>query len=79
MAHRRISGPGLCGVSVYGLPVEASLEVLTLRADREFAICVEAKLQPYYVRPYAPTCTKTVQVRDLSDHYPVIGRFEYAD
>jgi len=60
-------------------PLHASLEAVALRADKEFAICFEAKLQPYYVGPYAPTCTKTVQVRDLSDHYPVIGRFEYAD
>lgn len=29
--------------------------------------------------PWDFSCTKTAQVRDLSDHYPVIGRFEYAD
>jgi endonuclease/exonuclease/phosphatase family metal-dependent hydrolase len=60
-------------------PTDASLEALALRAEREFAICVEAKLQPYYVGPYTHTCTKTRRVRDLSDHYPVIGRFEYTD
>lgn len=60
-------------------PLEASLEAFALKADREFAICSEANLQPFYVGPYAPTCTKTLHVRDFSDHYPVIGRFEYAD
>jgi hypothetical protein len=60
-------------------PTTATLQALTVRADKEFAICFEAPLQPFYVGPYASTCTKTMRVRDLSDHYPVIGRFEYAD
>jgi endonuclease/exonuclease/phosphatase family metal-dependent hydrolase len=65
--------------SVHQRPTEASLEALALKPTREFAICVAAPLQPYYVGPYAPTCTKTQRVRDLSDHYPVIGRFEYGE
>jgi endonuclease/exonuclease/phosphatase family metal-dependent hydrolase len=60
-------------------PVAAELEVMTLREEREFAICVGARLRPYYVSPFAAACTKTLHVRDLSDHYPVIGRFKYAD
>ena len=60
-------------------PVKAELEVIALRAEREFAICVEAGLRPFYVSPLASTCAKTRHVRDLSDHYPVIGRFVYAD
>jgi endonuclease/exonuclease/phosphatase family metal-dependent hydrolase len=63
--------------AVHQQPREASMETVALRTEREFAICYEAKLQPYYVAPDAPTCTRTVYVRDLSDHYPVIGRFEY--
>jgi endonuclease/exonuclease/phosphatase family metal-dependent hydrolase len=58
-------------------PIKAALEVIALRTEREFAICVEARLRPFYVRPTASGCTKTLHVRDLSDHYPVIGRFEY--
>lgn len=65
--------------TVHQRPTEAVLEALGLKTEREFAICVAAPLQPYYVGPYAPSCTTTLRVRDLSDHYPVIGRFEYAD
>jgi len=64
--------------SVHQRPTKASLEALALKPTGEFAICVAAPLQPYYVGPYASTCTKILRVRDLSDHYPVIGRFEYA-
>jgi endonuclease/exonuclease/phosphatase family metal-dependent hydrolase len=60
-------------------PIKAELEAITLRPEREFAICVAARLRPFYVGPYASSCAKTLRVRDLSDHYPVIGRFEYAD
>jgi hypothetical protein len=60
-------------------PIKAELEALALRAEREFAICFEARLRPFYVGPYAAACTETRHVRDLSDHYPVIGRFEYAE
>ena len=60
-------------------PVKAELEVMPLRAEREFAICIGARLRPFHVSPVAPACAKTLHVRDLSDHYPVIGRFEYAD
>jgi endonuclease/exonuclease/phosphatase family metal-dependent hydrolase len=60
-------------------PVRAELEILPLRAEREFAICVGARLQPFHVSPVSAACAKTQLVRDLSDHYPVIGRFEYAD
>jgi len=58
-------------------PERATVEVLALKAEGEFAICVEAPLQPFYVRPDASTCTRTRRVRDLSDHYPVIGRFTF--
>jgi hypothetical protein len=64
---------------VHQRPVRAELEVRALRAEREFAICVQAGLRPLYVSPYASACAKALHVRDLSDHYPVIGRFEYAD
>lgn len=60
-------------------PLEASTEILALKTEQEFAICLDAGPRPYHVGPYAPACAKTVRVRDLSDHYPVIGRFEYAD
>jgi endonuclease/exonuclease/phosphatase family metal-dependent hydrolase len=60
-------------------PSKAELEAVALRAEREFAICFAARLRPFYVGPYAAACRKTLHVRDLSDHYPVIGRFEYAD
>jgi endonuclease/exonuclease/phosphatase family metal-dependent hydrolase len=60
-------------------PINAELEAIALRAEREFAICVQAGWRPFYVSPYASACTKTQHVRDLSDHYPVIGRFEYTN
>jgi len=60
-------------------PLKAELEALALRAEREFAICFEARLRPFYVGPYASACKKTLHVRDFSDHYPVIGRFAYVD
>jgi len=65
--------------NVHQQPIKAELEAIALRTEREFAICVEAWLRPFYVGPYASACRKTVHVRDLSDHYPVIGRFEYAN
>lgn len=64
--------------AIHQQPVEASMEVVALRTEREFAICTQARWRPYYVSPDAPSCTRTLHVRDLSDHYPVIGRFEYA-
>jgi endonuclease/exonuclease/phosphatase family metal-dependent hydrolase len=60
-------------------PTSAVLEAIGLKTTQAFAICIAAPLQPFYVGPYAPTCTRTLRVHDLSDHYPVIGRFEYAD
>jgi endonuclease/exonuclease/phosphatase family metal-dependent hydrolase len=60
-------------------PVTAELEVITLREEREFAICAGVRLRPFRVSPSAPACRKTRHVRDLSDHYPVVGRFAYAD
>ena len=60
-------------------PIKAELEALALRAEREFAICFEARLRPFPVGPYAAACRKSLHVRDLSDHYPVIGRFDYAN
>jgi len=60
-------------------PTKSELHVVALRPEREFAICVEARLRPFYVAPYATACRKTRHVRDLSDHYPVIGRFDYAN
>lgn len=60
-------------------PVRAELEVMLLRAEREFPMCVRARLRPFHVSPVVPACAKTQHGRDLSDHYPVIGRFEYAD
>jgi endonuclease/exonuclease/phosphatase family metal-dependent hydrolase len=60
-------------------PTRAELEAFALRAEREFAICLEAGLRPFYVGPYDTACRKTLHVRDLSDHYPVIGRFEFND
>jgi endonuclease/exonuclease/phosphatase family metal-dependent hydrolase len=63
----------------YQRPMSAELEVIALREEQEFAICVEARLRPFHVSPLDPACTKTKHVRDLSDHYPVIGRFAYAN
>jgi len=60
-------------------PIKAELEALALRAEREFAICFKARLRPFPVGPYAAACRKSLHVRDLSDHYPVIGRFDYAN
>jgi len=60
-------------------PIKAELEAMPPRAEQEFVICLEARLRPFYVGPSAAACTKTLGVRDLSDNYPVIGRFEYAD
>jgi endonuclease/exonuclease/phosphatase family metal-dependent hydrolase len=60
-------------------PIKAELEAVALRTEREFAICADARLRPFYVPPNASGCTRTKHVRDLSDHYPVVGRFEYAE
>jgi hypothetical protein len=64
--------------AVHQQPTEASMEAIALKTDREFAICDRAMLLPFYVSPWSSICTRTVYVRDLSDHYPVIGRFTYS-
>jgi endonuclease/exonuclease/phosphatase family metal-dependent hydrolase len=58
-------------------PIAAELEVIRLQVEQPFPICVAAGLRPFFVSPFAAACTQTRQVQDLSDHYPVIGRFEY--
>jgi endonuclease/exonuclease/phosphatase family metal-dependent hydrolase len=63
--------------AVHQQPNEASMEAVALKTDGEFAICDKAMLQPFYVSPRSSTCTRTLRVRDLSDHYPVIARFAY--
>jgi endonuclease/exonuclease/phosphatase family metal-dependent hydrolase len=65
--------------TAHQLPTHATLEIAGLKADAPFDICMAAPLQPFYVGPYARTCTQTLRIRDLSDHYPVIGRFEYKE
>jgi endonuclease/exonuclease/phosphatase family metal-dependent hydrolase len=64
---------------VHQRPIRAELEAFALREEAEFAVCVAAGLRPFYVSPHAPACKAIRHVRDLSDHYPVIGRFEFAD
>lgn len=58
-------------------PHAASMEAIALKTDREFAICGQARFRPFYVSPWSSSCARTAWVRDLSDHYPVIGRFAY--
>jgi hypothetical protein len=65
--------------TVHQRPTHATLEALGLKPANAFAICAAAPLQPFYVGPSAATCTKTLNIKDFSDHYPVIGRFEYAN
>jgi endonuclease/exonuclease/phosphatase family metal-dependent hydrolase len=65
--------------TVHQRPTHAALEAMGLKPASAFAICGAAPLQPYYVGPYASTCAKTLHIGDFSDHYPVIGRFEYAE
>ncbi len=58
-------------------PVESSIQAIALRTAKEFKACMKARLQPYDVYPDSQWCKKTASLTDLSDHYPVLGRFKY--
>jgi len=58
-------------------PIESSLQSIVLHAAKPFKACMEAKLQFDYVYPASSWCNKTTPLVDLSDHYPVLGKFKY--
>jgi len=57
-------------------PLRSTYQILRPKA-RPFPACMSAKVQPHHVEPFSPFCKKTKSVRDLSDHYPVLGSFFY--
>jgi len=63
--------------AIHQPPDTAAMEIIALKTEQEFAICAQARFRPFYVSPRSSSCARTVWVRDLSDHYPVIGRFAY--
>ncbi len=61
----------------YLTPVESSMQSIVLQTTQAFKVCMQAILQPYTVDPDSAWCGKTLYLIDLSDHYPVLGRFKY--
>jgi hypothetical protein len=60
-------------------PTAASYQILRPRAERAFPACMSAPGQPYYVHSFSPFCKRTWKnLRNLSDHYPVLGRFDFS-
>jgi len=61
----------------YLKPAESSMQSILLQANTSFRACMKATLQPYDVRPDSSWCQQTSSLIDLSDHYPVLGKFKY--
>lgn len=58
------------------LPDYVTQEVIPLYAHNPVEVCLEAPLtKPGYTWPNADYCEKAEQIRDLSDHYPVLVRY----
>lgn len=58
-------------------PISSSIEILKIKTKKPFLVCMSAKLQPNYVSPKSPFCGRTWKIRDLADHYPVLGIFKF--
>ena len=57
-------------------PRSSSIRILKPKV-RPFAVCMSAPAQPHHVHPYSRFCKRTWVIRDLSDHYPVLGIFRF--
>ncbi len=64
-------------LSGYAAPRRATLEAIPLRTREPFDVCMSAPLAIGYVFPNSRPCSKTLAIRDLSDHYPVLGRLSF--
>ncbi|XP_022083154.1 uncharacterized protein LOC110975205 [Acanthaster planci] len=56
-------------------PLTATSKVLRPRSDKPLLVCRGFHLIFKY--PHSPDCRKTKTITDLSDHYAVVGIFEY--
>ncbi len=61
----------------YLKPISSSIKILKVKTKKPFYVCMSAKLQPNYVSPKSPFCGRTWKIRDLADHYPVLGIFKF--
>ncbi|XP_006818960.1 uncharacterized protein LOC102808101 [Saccoglossus kowalevskii] len=61
------------------VPVTSSQESVKYVADTPFTVCMD-DVRPFGVHfyPYSSKCRQNQTITDLSDHYAVLGRFEYA-
>ncbi len=58
-------------------PISSSIKILKIKTKIPFSVCMSAKLQPNYVSANSPFCGRTWKIRDLADHYPVLGVFKF--
>ncbi|PAA88849.1 hypothetical protein BOX15_Mlig017582g1 [Macrostomum lignano] len=56
---------------------QATLETSLFTADKDIRYCTSAVMQPTYVSAGAMTCASDKTTKQLSDHYPIIGRFTF--
>ncbi|XP_038071620.1 sphingomyelinase C-like [Patiria miniata] len=58
-------------------PVGASTQVFRPRSDQPVEVCRDFRLFKFFMYPHSPDCRETKTVSDLSDHFPVVGIFQY--
>jgi len=61
----------------YLKPIKSSIQSIPLQTAKPFKVCMSTPLLPLYVYPDSIWCSKTANLIDLSDHYPVLGQFKY--
>ena len=59
-------------------PTKATLQVLRPLSPEHVPVCMAA-ISPDHTYPDSDLCFISKRIRDLSDHFPVLGVFDYAD
>jgi len=64
----------------YAIPTTSSSEIVRAQAPQSFLSCMRStvRLYPSHVDATGDLCRTTWTLKDLSDHYPIIGRFDYS-
>ncbi|XP_077984202.1 uncharacterized protein LOC144438869 [Glandiceps talaboti] len=62
------------------VPVKSSLEAIKYVDEPKFTVCMDHIIEPFggHLYPYSDRCIMPNNISDLSDHYAVLGTFEYS-
>lgn len=58
-------------------PVTATQEAFIFQTSEPMHVCILGSITPGHIYPNEPACSRDKYMHDLSDHYPVIGRFVF--